>query len=51
MKSIKVKVINKWLNALEDVLFAELTEEEALRKRKQATKLWRSLVKAHDKKG
>ena len=51
MKSIKLKVKNKWLNALEDLLYAELNDKEAAKNRKTAAKLWHKLVKAYDKKG
>lgn len=49
-KKITVKVKNKQLDTLEDLLFAELTDEETTRKKEQVKKLWAALVKAYDKK-
>lgn len=49
-KTITVKIRNKHLDALEDLLFAELTEEQKEKNIKQATKLWKTLVKKYDAK-
>ena len=49
MKKIKVKNKNKWLNALEDLLTAQLTEEETLKHKRASMKLWKALVVAWDK--
>ncbi len=50
MKTIKVKIKNKWLNALEYLLYCELNEEEKAKAIKQSQKLWHVLVRVYDKK-
>lgn len=49
-KKITVTVKNKQLDALEDLLYCELTDEQKIKQTKQAKKLWAALVKAYDKK-
>ena len=48
-KTITVKVENEWLNAMEDWIFCELSEEETEKSRKEMRKLWQALVDAYDK--
>jgi hypothetical protein len=48
-KIICVEVENKHLDALEDLLTAELTTEQKVKAKKLAMKLWVRLVKAYDK--
>lgn len=50
MKLIKVKIKNKWLNALEDLIFCELNEKEFNQAKKESKKLWLQLVKEYDAK-
>ncbi len=55
MKEAKEKIIivtvkNKHLDALEDLLYCELTDEQKVKYTKQAKKLWTTLVKAYNKK-
>ena len=47
-KTILVEVENKQLDALEDLLTAELTPEEEATNRKAVLKLWKRLVVAWD---
>ena len=49
-KKITVTVKNIHLDALEDLLYCELTDDQKIKYTKQAKKLWTSLVKAYDKK-
>ena len=49
-KKITVIVKNKQLDALEDLLYCELTDEQKEKSIKNAKKLWTLLVKAYDKK-
>jgi hypothetical protein len=49
-KRINVTVKNKQLDALEDLLYCKLTDEQKIKYTKQAKKLWTTLVKAYDKK-
>ncbi len=49
MKKIKVKIKNKWLNALEDFLTAQLNEEQTAKHKRATMKLWKALVAAWDK--
>lgn len=49
-KKISVTVKNKHLDALEDLLYCELTDEQKVKYKKQAKKLWTAIVKAYDKK-
>ena len=49
-KKITVVVKNKQLDALEDLLYCELTDEQKEKSIKDAKKLWKLLVKAYDKK-
>ncbi len=49
-KKITVRVKNKHLDALEDLLFSENTEEQKIKYTNQAKKLWKALVEAWDKK-
>lgn len=49
-KKITVVVKNKQLDALEDFAYCVLTEAQIAECRKPAKKLWRTLVKAYDKK-
>lgn len=48
-KKITLTVKNKHLDALEDLLYAELTEVQKEKYTKQTKKLWTALVKAWDK--
>ena len=48
-KKIIVVIKNKHLNALEDLLYCELTDVKNEKCTKQAKKLWRTLIKAYDK--
>lgn len=47
-KKILVEIENKQLNALEDLLTAELSEKERVKAKKLSLKLWKSLVSAYD---
>jgi hypothetical protein len=49
-KKIKVKIKNKHLNALEDLLFCNLSKSKEEKYIKKSKKLWTTLVKAYDKK-
>jgi len=49
-RTIRVKVKNKQLNALEDLLYVELSEEQKEKYIKKAKKLWGKLVRAYDQK-
>ena len=48
-KKITLTVKNKHLDALEDLLYAELTEDQKTKYETQVKKLWTALVKAWDK--
>lgn len=48
-KKISVEIQNKQLDALEDLLYAELNEKEKAGAIKQVKQLWQSLVEAFDK--
>lgn len=45
-----VTIKNKHLDALENLLYCELTQKKKIKYSKQAKKLWTTLVKAYDKK-
>ncbi len=47
-KTITVSIENKQLDALEDLLFAELTDSEKTTTLKSVKKLWLALVEAYD---
>ena len=47
-KIISFEVDNKQLDALEDLLFAEISDSEKKKIVSQAKKLWQSLVEAYD---
>lgn len=47
-KLITVKIQNKQLDALEDLLFCELSKTEKEKAIKDAKKLWQVLVEAFD---
>lgn len=49
-KKITAIVKSKQLDALEDLIFCELTDEQKEKSIKDAKKLWTLLVKAYDKK-
>jgi len=49
-KKITVTIKNKQLEALEDLLYCELTQERKVKHVKQLKRLWTILVKAYDKK-
>lgn len=49
-KKITITVKNKHLDALEDLLYCNLTEDKKEKYSKQVKKLWTVLVKAYDKK-
>jgi hypothetical protein len=49
MKTIQIKIKEEWLDALEDLLYAELTESEKVEAVKQCKQLWQELVKAQEK--
>jgi hypothetical protein len=48
-RKITVEIQNKQLNALEDLLFVELTEKKKAAATKQVKQLWQALVAAYDK--
>ncbi|MBA3674450.1 MAG: hypothetical protein H0W75_05750 [Chitinophagaceae bacterium] len=49
-KKIIITVKNKHLDALEDLLYSELTDEQKMKSAKKSKKLWTALVKAFEKK-
>jgi hypothetical protein len=49
-KTITVKVENRQLDALEDLIMVELTPAEYKKSRKLALALWQNLVEAYDNK-
>ncbi len=49
-RNIIVTIKNKHLDALEDLLYCELTQKKKVKYSKQAKKLWVTLVKAYNKK-
>ena len=49
-KKITAIVKNKQLDALEDLLYCELTDEQKEKSIKDVNKLWILLVRAYDKK-
>lgn len=50
MKKVKVKIKNSWLNALEDLLFANLDKKQKKTALQKSSKLWHTLVAIYDKK-
>jgi hypothetical protein len=48
-KQITVTVKNEHLDALENLLYCVLTDDQKVKFTKQAKKLWTTLVKAYDK--
>ena len=49
MKKIRIKVRNKELDGLEDMLYCELTDLQEVLAKKRVRKLWRRMVKEYDK--
>lgn len=49
-RKISVEIKNKHLNALEDLLYAELNQKEKATASKQVKQLWQVLVEAYEKK-
>ena len=47
-KNIVVEITNKQLNALEDLLYTELTKTQTKKRIVEAKKLWQTLVSAYD---
>lgn len=47
-KTITVTIKNEWLEALEDLLTAENTQEEEKKLKKKCMELWQALVEKYD---
>ena len=48
MRKITLKVSNKELNALEDLLFCKLEKRDYTRAHRESNRLWHKLVRAWD---
>lgn len=48
--TITVTIKNKWLDAMEDWLYCELSEEDTEKCREEMKKLWHTLVENYGKK-
>ena len=49
MKTITIKVSNNEVDALEDIILTELSDEEFAKKHKLAIRIWQKIVREVDK--